>query len=35
MFVSNLFDDVINEEVLDSLSITELNLLAEILKDVK
>jgi hypothetical protein len=31
----NLFDDVIDEDVLSSLSITELKLLAEILKDVK
>ena len=31
----NLFDNVIDEDVLSTLSITELKLLAEILKDVK
>jgi hypothetical protein len=31
----NLFADVIDEDVLSFLSITELKLLAEILKDVK
>jgi hypothetical protein len=33
--MSGLFDNVIDEDVLSSLSITELKLLAEILKDVK
>jgi hypothetical protein len=33
--MTGLFDNVIDEDVLSSLSITELKLLAEILKDVK
>jgi hypothetical protein len=33
--MSGLFDNVIDEDVLSSLSITELKLLAEILKEVK
>jgi hypothetical protein len=33
--MSGLFDNVIDEDVLSSLSITELKLLAEIIKDVK